>query len=494
MDFIKRSFIYIIRNRIKSLMILLVVFLLGSLVIGSLAIMQSVDQTVNGLFKSLPVVASIGLDYQAIDEKYPPDSVSGNVPGNSDVELVTAEQLEQIGQLPYVKAYDYSLNFIGLRSETYLRPSEAGFDNIQEFTNFPLQNGIDTEMYDMKMGYIRLVEGRTFTEAEINAPQNVALISKACAEVNNLGVGSVMDLYAPVDGTEGRTPFSLEIVGIFEPSIEIPERSTDSQRNAYQNAIDNFGDAIYLPYKVAALVHEAMYGSEKQRFPELGSEYHTSYFVLNDLTELSAFKEAAEKILLDSGRKYYAIYSTGDKWETVVAPMRSMQWIASLVFYAAIAASVIILALMILFFSGGRKTEIGLYMSLGERKKRIAAQILIEIFLVTFAGLTLSLAISNLWIDNISQSLLTNQLIAQNEQTQEETESTLEVTPFDVYYPHEMLAVSEEDAEAAMSQYAVVIDNPIILIYYLAGLSATILSTILPIIYILRLNPKKVLM
>ena len=65
-----------------------------------------------------------------------------------------------------------------------------------------------------------------------------------------------------------------------------------------------------------------------------------------------------------------------------------MSKLSKYVLIVAIIATVLITGLVVLLFLRDRKHELGIYLSLGERRGRVVGQILIEVMVVAFIGIT----------------------------------------------------------------------------------------------------------
>jgi len=213
--------------------------------------------------------------------------------------------------------------------------------------------------------------------------------------------------------------------------------------------------------------------------------YYTNLYVLNDPADLPAFKEAAGAIIPEM----YKIIDTGESYDTVAAPMKTVQWIASLVLIVAVGATLLILSLLVTLFLRDRKHEIGIYLSLGERKGKVVAQVLLEVLLVAVIAMSLSLFSGNLISGAVSDKMLSDQILAQQEKDNMGNSYA--------YYSTELDSMgynSTVSSESLMDNYSVSLDLKTILIFLIVGLGTVVVSTLIPIIYIVRLNPKKILM
>src|SRR5699024_1675933 len=140
-------------------------------------------------------------------------------------------------------------------------------------------------------------------------------------------------------------------------------------------------------------------------------------------------------------------------------------------------ATVLIIGLVVLLFLRDRKRELGIYLSLGEKRARVVGQILIEVMIVAFIGISLSLFSGNLLAGQISDTMIK----ADDSGYQYDY----------IYYGNLETNLTTDDV---LDSYEVSLNSSYILVFYGVGLLTILLSTIIPLVYIVRLNPKKILM
>jgi putative ABC transport system permease protein len=364
-------------------------------------------------------------------------------------------------------------------------------------------------------GKATLYQGRVFTADEMTGDANVILISKNLADTNTLSVGSVIhfkrDIYkyemmTAEDGKEASSSissgtaadmpavydpgivktleFEFTVIGIFEPR-KTTVIGEDGQPQEVASALEN---VIYASNSVINDCNNQIAAAEIEvNGSDNGYYYYSTVdpmFVLNSPEDLDAFiAEATPKL-----PQFYQITDNSAEFETVSAPLANMSWIAGIILYVAIGATLLILSLLITLFLRDRKHEMGIYLSLGERKAKVAGQILIEVMMIAVVAISLSLFTGNIIAKNMSGQMLENQII-------EEQQNNGDIYPvkIDVFYPgyYSDSSISSQDL---IDSYKVTLDGNTILLFYLCGIGTVMLSTLIPIAYTLRLNPKKILM
>ena len=477
--------------------------------------------------RSISTVATLEVDYEKVYGNYQEwevDEDGAYVDPFKDLEMITPEIIEKIGELPSVKYYDYISGY-SLESSTLARYNESNNNSntrdmmiksiaISEIDGerteyFTLMGGQNPDIMDVKENIIKLVEGRTFTKDEISNNNNSVLVSKSFAELNSLTIGSTytlslkvyrnyygdkevyIDMMMPTEVAEVKE-FEFTVVGIFDP-VKKPVNQNDLDYWTYiemQNRMYVTNQTI----KNIVSTHKEI--NERINPETIGDYYYNeSYiplYVLNDPLDLAEFRETVTNMIPE----HYKITDTGSSYDAIAAPMKNMEWIASIVLYVSIGATLVILSLLITLFLRDRKHEIGIYLSLGEKRRKVIGQILVEVMLVSFVAITLSLFSGSIIANGMSQTMLENQILKEQENNNNGGgivmyESSVSITSYSAASSLGYGTITTDDLQNA---YKVTLDFNTILMFYAIGLGTILISSIVPIIYIMRLNPKRILM
>ena len=145
---------------------------------------------------------------------------------------------------------------------------------------------------------------------------------------------------------------------------------------------------------------------------------------------------------------------------------------------------------MVLLFLRDRKHELGIYLSFGEKRGRVIAQIMVEVLVIAVVSMTVSVFTGNALAQGVSGALIQNQ-IAQDAQDNTEpghiTQPTPSIGGFDNLGPN-------LDTSDVLEAYQVQLTPEYLMIFYIVGLGVVALSAVVPMVYIVRLNPKKIMM
>jgi putative ABC transport system permease protein len=181
---------------------------------------------------------------------------------------------------------------------------------------------------------------------------------------------------------------------------------------------------------------------------------------------------------------YYKVTVSSDAYDSVAGPIKFIGSLSNIILYVAIGATILILSLVVILFLRDRKHELGIYLSLGESKSKVVGQILIEVVSIALIAITLSLLTGNSIAESTSQSMMD----LRNEITGN-TDNGGVIYRDMGYYPTN--GVTEDDV---LEAYKIEFSWDYVLILYGVGIGTVLLSSIAPMIYILRLKPKKIMM
>jgi len=511
MNFINRALLAIKRNLGKYSLLLGAVLILGSLASGAISIQRAIQRTEERLLSQLPTVATLAIDNWAVEEfLYETDQ-------HPRWEFVSSQMIREIGDLPYVSAFDYSFpaGFSSLELVRYINqfpnpdwgvtsseiidwgswssPNAEG-QVLGGLESFGLSGIHNYELVDVESGLIRLVEGRAFAEEEIMSELPVVIVSQGFASVNGLEVGSIFTLNnfifsIPIEGVWETSELmehllyhqeiEVEIIGLFEI---IPQINADTQ---WQNVqwTQNMLNQIYAPNGVVQQMIDFYNEARSQIFEDfVPVNWVEPLFLLNDPRDLRAFSEAASDILPD----FWRIEDLSGNLDSVFASLETLNWLADIILFTGVGATVTITTLLTLLFLKDRTHEIGLYLALGERKSHIMGQLLIELLSVAMISLSLSLFIGNGMSEALSRMMLTNDLLQQ----EEEIPWIVETTPPNLAWHNP----GEMGIEEMFEMYDTTLDMPAVLIFYGLGVGAVLIAGITSIGSALRQNPKKILM
>lgn len=469
MNFIHRAFLSMTRRLDKSLLLFLIVFILSNVMAGSIAISQAAVNVKQTMKTQLGANATVELDYEKIQD--------WNEEQWNSMEWVTPEMVDQIGSLDQVKYYDYTIEnwLLGKDLKTYDPNTTEEYDQ----NYFDLKGVHFADVLDIATGVIDLADGRVFTQTEVDNSEPYALISDKFAEKNNLHIGDVMVLTAQFYKDTGEVIENdtfLEIIGIFSPKIDL-----DTSKDPNQWIDYSIFNRIYTPNGITQAQIEWQNAMYSENYPDVvmnNTVYITPTFVLNDPTDVDSFKVDALQYLPE----YYKVRADADAYDSVAGPIEFIGSLSNMILWVAIFATILILGLVVVLFLRDRKQEFGIYLSLGEAKWKILTQVVSEVMIVSFLAITLSMFSGTMIADTTSQMMIDMGMGVDN------SNGGGIIEP---YYYYGYNGITQDDV---INAYDVSFNLQYVLVLYGVGLSTVLVSTIAPMLYILRLKPKKILM
>lgn len=498
MNYWNRALCSVSRRKGKSIILFSVIFILGNVIAGSIAIQQSTNNVEKKIKHQLGATVSVDLDY----EKMMDESSDGQLSVPSGLKI---EDIKKMGQSPYVKEFDYSISSaIQMKKvKAYEAEQEESASISMTIPNYLSLKGSNlSEPLDFKEKKIKLVDGRTFTQTEIDKGTAVAIISKKVAEANGVNVGDqlVLDSVTSDYKQDGSSEelytldHPVKIIGIFEPvTLEKKEADHKNSNDVNQQMVktEQFNTA-YLPNGAVSAINKVEHEKGKIAFPD---KYKNSdgmemteeelnpvapSFILKSPEDVEAFKEETKAMVPE----FYKLNASTDEYDQVGATFKKMSQISGYVVFLAIGAALLIISLVVVLFLRDRKHELGIYLSLGETRGKVMQQIIIELLFISLIAMCLSLLTGNVLGKIVSDSLIASETLSQADSVNANNLMTL----------GSETSVSNLTMEDVSNAYEVKFSLSYIAAFMIAGISTVLLSAILPLTYVLRLNPKNIMM
>ena len=504
MSFISRAIASTTRNFGKTAILLLIVFILGCVISGAISVQQAVQNTGTNIRATLPAIVTIELDHEEMNESF---DRTGEWP---EADTLTPELFKQFGELPYVRNYDFSV-MAHLLSETLerYRPEQEDSMGIEtrmmmemsDHESFSLTGMQSTQPIDIEEGIIELIEGRMFTQLELDSFSLMALISEDLARINDLHVGATFTLedilwdmsgeMEEVTFTEdnifAQRSYDFEVIGIFRPLAEID--TGDEWMDAHMRS--ELLNRIYIPNPVALAsflwqMEQEMEMNPHEEFYEGKSPedflWYQNVYALYDSSDIPAFRAAVE----DIAPEFFTVMDAGGNFAGIESSMESLSGLAQIILWIAVGASVLILSLLITLFLRERRREIGVYLALGEGRMKVVAQMMVEILAIALIAITVALFAGNLLAGGISETMLRNDLAG----------SEHDMSGMIVFggVLDQMGIATEISTDEVLAHYSVSLNLTTITTFFIASIGTVVVATIMPMLYILRLNPRKIMM
>ncbi|PHG66809.1 ABC transporter permease [Bacillus toyonensis] len=473
MNFMKRA-ILSMKKRIGTSLILMAVFLIvTNLVLAGFTIQNASKKAADAARKKLGADVTLSLDFDKLGQQA---RETGEMPNPPKLNMKEADQL---AKSKYVKDYNYISNTFGISDGLKLVGASEGEEEgkgkvgmaavrggsssgteIDMNASFMIEGVRKTALQEsFKNGKSKIIDGKPITEQMKN--QNVALMEKRLAELNNLKVGDKVK----VQSGDKKETLEVEIIGIYETN----EQAMGQQAPPIMNPANK----LYMP-------HSTM---KKFEVNQGISSIQVVYF-LKDPQNIEAFKKEAKKSKINFN--YYKLDAHDSLYKQMIGPIENISSTSQMIIYIVSIAGAIILGLIIMLSIKGRRKEMGILLSIGEKKWKLMAQFVVEVVCIAILAFGLSITTGAKVSQYIGDNLLSSEVATASEETNNPQNGTVMMSG-----PGGTVQNQKEDP---IDKIDVSVTGEDVGKMGGIGLAIAILATLLPALSILHLNPKQILL
>ncbi|PHA04303.1 ABC transporter permease [Bacillus wiedmannii] len=473
MNFMKRA-ILSMKKRIGTSLILMAVFLIvTNLVLSGFTIQNASKKAADAARKKLGADVTLSLDFDKLGQQARETGEMPNPP------KLNTKEADQLAKSKYVKDYNYITSTFGISDGLKLVGASEGEEEgkgkagmaavrggsgsgteIDMNSSFMIEGVRKTALQEsFKNGKSKIIDGKPITEQMKD--QNVALMEKRLAELNNLKVGDKVK----VQSGDKKETLEVEIIGIYETN----EQAMGQQAPPIMDPANK----LYMP-------HSTM---KKLEIDQGISSIQVVYF-LKDPQNIEAFKEEAKKSDIDFN--YYKLDAHDSLYKQMIGPIENISSTSQMIIYIVSIAGAIILGLIIMLSIKARRKEMGILLSIGEKKWKLMAQFVVEVVCIAILAFGLSITTGAKISQSIGNNLLSSEIATAGEETNTSQNGTVMVAG-----PGGTVQNQKEDP---IDKINVSVTGEDVGKMGGIGLAIAILATLLPALSILRLNPKQILL
>ena len=501
-NWIYRGIINLARNKIKYSILFLLIFIVGTVISGSIIIYRASTNTIDNLKRNMITIITL-------DHYYNVDLTSNNHQYSSQ------NMLNEIASHPAVEMFDYFNSIHGLVFSNYLREINCDATNQkwmgllgfipdtpspgEGYTSHTLVGFSKPDIIYIERGYLLLVDGRSFNEQDMiftSDQPSPAIISRKFAYHNNLWIGDIFTLSVhedtfsgfPVTSLDDASIFYFEIIGIrdFEERTTLNVGDYRTIRN-YAIRQTNFENEIFIPYRVVSEIQrEILYKEPNLIYTgsiSIGRIF--AHFSLTNPIYLTDFMNHILNTLPDDIDLNQTMLSDhSERFSSVAHATSVLKEITRNLMIFTLISGIFIITFVLMIFIHEKKFEFGIYLSLGEQKKNIFKQIMFEVIIISMMAVLSSLLLSNILSNEISRNILMNEIISFEEVNNDAIVSrTLEIS-----FGQQPLTIDEMvDAFDVNLSISDVINFTVVSLFTIS------LSLLISIKVILRIKPIKLL-
>lgn len=375
MNFVKRALLYCWRQRVRTLILFLILTCLSAFALTGMAIQDAAQNSAANMRQEVGGIVRLKAD----DENGPKDSTQGEFGEITSYtgDFVTDKIVNAVKKLDGVAG-------INAQAERGFWGNGVNFDYIPGSFNVsgsgvPNTAVLNSEQCkEFQSGKFTLEEGRHIREDD----QHVIILSKEVAQRNNLKPGDKVTL----DVFETKSKVELEVVGI------------------YSGAGGTGGDAM-MASQVPENAGFVDFTTMREHFGREIDGYPAIDILVNDPAKINEVYEKVKNLPEVKGKTLKAEI-TNEEYEAISNPLESMQNMVSGVVTAITVVSIAILALLLLLWTRGRKREVGVLLAIGKSKASIIGQLLTENILVAAVAFAASYVVTRLVAGQVGDYLI----------------------------------------------------------------------------------------
>ena len=358
MSIFNRAYLYIIRKKVRSSILFLIVTLISFFLLSG----SVLNTTVNNISKNLYKDVNFGFNIESVDKS------------NKEIEKDTLKKIEELKGIT-TKNYIFSKPVVVEGKKVVQENQNITLnDEIKNKSNLVMMNGITASKsnIDFKSEVLKLEKGRHIEEND----NNKIMIHEKFAQLNNVNLGDKIKL-----SQEGKT-LELEVVGIYSGE------KTNTFNGLSSDFIEN---TVYTDYKSSQELSNLI-ANNKVTSVEYGVE---------DPTKLDDVIKAVENL----GINNLMVSKSNKNYELVTSSVESITKITNMIRIGSVVVGVVILSLILMFWVRERTYEIGILLSLGTSKVNLVLQFIVEVLLVTIFGLMIALGIEIATINYLASNV-----------------------------------------------------------------------------------------
>ena len=358
MSIFNRAYLYIIRKKVRSSILFLIVTLISFFLLSG----SVLNTTVNNISKNLYKDVNFGFNIESVDKS------------NKEIEKDTLKKIEELKGIS-TKNYIFSKPVVVEGKKVVQENQNITLnDEMKNKSNLVMMNGITASKsnIDFKSEVLKLEKGRHIEEND----NNKIMIHEKFAELNNVNLGDKIKL-----SQEGKI-LELEIVGIYSGD------KTNTFNGLSSDFIEN---TVYTDYKSSQELSNLI-ANNKVTSVEYGVE---------DPTKLDDVIKAVENL----GINNLMVSKSNKNYELVTSSVESITKITNMIRIGSVVVGVVILSLILMFWVRERTYEIGILLSLGTSKVNLVLQFIVEVILVTIFALMIALGIEIVTIKYLASNV-----------------------------------------------------------------------------------------
>ena len=464
MNFLKRALKNITRGKTKTILLIITFFLIGNLVIVGLGITSAAENAKTKARMSMNPVVNVTTDYskwyeyveglteEEQQEIY--DNYAQNFPYITEemiYQLMEDDRVKAVNALSVNTLYAGDFEAVPLNNEREQNQESNGqscymdeFGNEEcveyEYENIAIKSNMYDNMIEFETGMFKVMDGRFYTQDEIDNGSPVCLITEELAEYNNLHVGDTIRMNI------AQQKYWNQMYGNGEEEID-----------------ENYDRAQWMTISSATIM-------------------------INDPLDVENFINDHK----DTLGEYRKFESDNTTFKQMSRPLDTLSLFANIIVWIVVVNAIVIITLITALTLKNREYEIGVMLSIGVTKAKIVLQFFIELVIVAVLGFTLAVLSGSMIAGKVGEVVMDYQVATEDQYSDEENNNNGGIyIGNELWNTNYFTSITQEEI---LEEYEVEISPLIIAEIYILGLGVVFLSILIPSAMIMRFNPKKILM
>ena len=358
MSIFNRAYLYIIRKKVRSSILFLIVTLISFFLLSG----SVLNTTVNNISKNLYKDVNFGFTIESIDKS------------NKEIEKDTLKKINEVAGVNQKNfLYAKSVNVVD-KKVVQENQNITITEEMKNKSNLVMMNGITSTKnnIDFKSEVLKLEKGRHIAEND----QNKILVHEKFASLNNLNLDDKIKLEQ-----NGKT-VEFEVVGIF---------SGEKTNNFEGLSSDFIENTVYTDYN----------SSQKLLDYSSNNKVTSVEYGVNNPTELDDIIKNVESL----GINNISVSKSNKNYELVTSSVESITKLTNMIRIGSVIVGVVILSLVLMFWIRERLYEIGVLLSLGISKINLILQFVVETLMVTIFSFLSALGLEFILLKYLSSNI-----------------------------------------------------------------------------------------
>lgn len=471
----KRAWLSVKRKKTKSIILFLFLFIISNLVLSAISIKNATTESMNLAKKSLGGEVSLSMNMEKLrnnfmDNKEEPsiDDKKENMEkmhDKMDESNITKSDVDKLKNIKYVKDIKYTFSVDGEESsfKLYSNSTEEDGENKDFSKRDNMNNSLQIEAintFKLQDDYVNKIIEFTEGEAFDEDDNDTVIISYELANSNNLSINDKIK----VKDSSGNE-HELTIIGIYQ--------NTDSR------GFNNY-NKIYINTSTGEkFLSEDDYNNGNYKVS-------SAIFYLDNPENSDKFISKAKKLITDLDDRYLKLDIDKESYEQMVSSLEGVSKFSNTILIVVVLASIVVISLMVINSLKDRNYEIGVLLSLGEKKKKIVGQFIIELILIATIAFVLSIGSSSLISQKLADTVLESQDKVENKMNDSRQGGRgNDFSPFNINKGKSNVKVIDE--------IDVNVNKEDIGLLFIVGYGIIFISMIVPSIKIINSDPKDIL-